>query len=218
MIIALNLKAYDETSARLAELCAAARDAQREFNHARFIVCAPAVCLKDAIATYPGVYAQGCDAVSPGAQTGKITPEMLKFVGVRGSLINHSENRLPKEGIGFLVEKFRALKLESMVCSKDKQESVELSKLGPDFIAIEPPELIGSGRSVTSVNPKIVSETVEAISEVSKSTVLCGAGITTARDVAAAKELGAKGVLLASAFVKSREPLKFLREFAEAAE
>jgi triosephosphate isomerase len=218
MIIALNLKAYEETSARLKELCIATKEAAAEYGKTRFILCVPSICLKDALARYPDVYAQGADPVAPGARTGKITPEMLKFAGAKGSLINHSENRMQKGGIKFLVEKFRELGLESMVCAQDTEESVELSKLEPDFVAIEPPELIGSGRSVTSVNPKVVSETVEAIAAVSKCRVLCGAGISTPEDVATAKELGAKGVLLASAFVKSKEPLEFLREFAEAGE
>ena len=217
-MIAPNLKAYEETSARLKELCTATREAAAEYRETRFILCVPSICLKDALASYPDVYAQGADPVAPGAQTGKITPEMLKFAGAKGSLINHSENRLQKEGIGFLVKRFRALGLESMVCARDKGEGVELSKLEPDFVAIEPPELIGTGRSVTSVNPKVVSETVEAIAAVSRSRVLCGAGISTPKDVAAAKELGVRGVLLASAFVKSMEPLKFLQEFASAAE
>jgi triosephosphate isomerase len=47
-------------------------------------------------------------------------------------------------------------------------------------------------------------------------TILCGAGITTGKDVTAALKLGTKGVLLASGIVKAKEPYKVLSEMAEA--
>jgi len=77
----------------------------------------------------------------------------------------------------------------------------------PDYIAVEPPELIGGNRSVSTARPEVVSGTVEAVRRVSPSTlVLCGAGVHARGDVARALELGADGVLVASAVTRSGDP------------
>ncbi|MCK5410084.1 MAG: triose-phosphate isomerase, partial [Candidatus Heimdallarchaeota archaeon] len=47
-------------------------------------------------------------------------------------------------------------------------------------------------------------------------TPLVGAGVSTSKDVSEALQLGAKGVLLASGFVKSKEPKSVLLEMANA--
>jgi thiazole synthase ThiGH ThiG subunit len=44
-----------------------------------------------------------------------------------------------------------------------------------------------------------------------------GAGVSTPGDVKKSFELGAEGVLLASAFVKAPDPKKFAEDFAAAA-
>ena len=46
--------------------------------------------------------------------------------------------------------------------------------------------------------------------------VLCGAGITSGRDVAAAALLGADGVLVASGVVKAENPYGALQDLVEA--
>jgi len=43
-----------------------------------------------------------------------------------------------------------------------------------------------------------------------KTTSLCGAGISTRKDIEKSAELGCKGVLLASAFVKAVDPERLL--------
>jgi len=57
---------------------------------------------------------------------------------------------------------------------------------------------------------------VEAVAKVNKTPVLCGAGVSNASDVKKAVELGAKGVLLASAYVKAKDPKALLLSMAEA--
>jgi triosephosphate isomerase len=44
--------------------------------------------------------------------------------------------------------------------------------------------------------------------------VLCGAGVTTGDDVAAALRLGADGILVASGIVKAKDPEAVLKDFA----
>jgi triosephosphate isomerase len=77
----------------------------------------------------------------------------------------------------------------------------------PDMIAIEPPELIGTGISISKARPELITESVKQIRKVNRSVkVLCGAGVTTAEDVSKALELGSEGVLVASAVAKSKDP------------
>lgn len=83
------------------------------------------------------------------------------------------------------------------------------------MIAVEPPELIGGDISVTTADPAVVSDTVDAVHSVDAGiSVLCGAGVKNGRDVAAAIRLGADGVLLASGVVKAGDPAQVLRDLA----
>ncbi len=85
----------------------------------------------------------------------------------------------------------------------------------PTIVAIEPPELIGTGIPVSKANPDVVVGSVEAVKGVSKNVkVLCGAGISTGDDVRAAIDLGTDGVLLASGVVKAKDPKKALLDLA----
>jgi triosephosphate isomerase len=85
----------------------------------------------------------------------------------------------------------------------------------PDMIAIEPPELIGTGISVSKARPELITESVKQIRKVNGSVkILCGAGVTTAEDVSKALELGSEGVLVASGVVKSKDPRTILRSMA----
>ncbi|MEM4343444.1 MAG: triose-phosphate isomerase, partial [Candidatus Caldarchaeum sp.] len=89
--------------------------------------------------------------------------------------------------------------------------------LEPEALAVEPPELIGTGVSVSTARPEVVSGAVVKVKKVSMRVhVLCGAGVSSEDDVRKALELGAEGVLLSSAYVKSRDPEKLLREMCRA--
>ena len=81
------------------------------------------------------------------------------------------------------------------------------------MVAVEPPELIGGDVSVTSVDPRIVSDTVEVVNSINPEvTTLCGAGVKNGMDVAKAIELGTSGVLLASGVTKAQDPESVLRD------
>lgn len=158
------------------------------------------------------------DPHAEGAHTGAMTADQIKTSGCKGTILNHSEHRVEEQAIAQSVTILKDAGLECMLCSRNTEESVNLAKYEPDFIAVEPPELIGSGISVSTAKPELVSATVEAVAKVNKTPVICGAGITNANDVKRAIELGAKGVLLASAFVKSPDPKRLLSEMASAIE
>ena len=92
----------------------------------------------------------------------------------------------------------------SLVCARTPDEVATISKFKPDMIAIEPPELIGSGRAVSKVNPSIITDSINAAKDVDSNVdLLCGAGIVTAEDVEIALELGSQGILIASGVIKA---------------
>lgn len=161
------------------------------------------------------IFAQHFDAITFGSNTGFVLPESVKAAGAVGSLINHSEHRIGMENIAWGVDKMRELKMLSVVCVKDIQEAKSVAKLAPDFIAYEPPELIGSGVSVSQTKPEVVEGVVEEVARITnRSVVLCGAGITNGGDVKSAIRLGTRGVLVASGVVKAKDPKAVLEDFA----
>jgi triosephosphate isomerase len=163
------------------------------------------------------VFAQHIDPINPGNFTGHILPEAVKEAGAIGTLINHSERRLKLADIDATIMRAREVGLISVVCTNNAAVSAAAAALKPDMIAVEPPELIGSGIPVSKAKPEIVTSTVELVKQVNPNVViLCGAGITKGEDVAAALELGTEGVLVASGIVKARNVYKALLDFAEA--
>jgi triosephosphate isomerase len=70
---------------------------------------------------------------------------------------------------------------------------------------------------VSQADPDIVRDAVESAHDVDPEIdVLCGAGISTGEDVAAARDLGAEGVLLASGVAKAADPEAVLRDLVSA--
>jgi len=164
------------------------------------------------------VYAQHVDAVGAGAYTGYVLADAVKEAGATGTLINHSERRLKLSEIDEVVGKVRSIGLLSVVCTNTAAVSAASAALGPDMIAIEPPELIGTGIAVSKAKPEIVTDTVSLIKRIAPDViVLCGAGITVGEDVKAALKLGTEGVLLASGVVKAKDQRKALMDIATAA-
>jgi triosephosphate isomerase len=103
-----------------------------------------------------------------------------------------------------LVSVFRDLQMVSIVCVRTPEEAGIIAKFNPNFIAIEPPELIGSGKAVSKENPSIVTNSITAVAAESQtSKVICGAGIVDKADVESALSLGAQGILVASGIIKA---------------
>lgn len=160
------------------------------------------------------IFSQHVDIVEEGAFTGHITAAHLAALGVNGSLINHSERPVPISHIKKAVALCRKYHLTSVVCAADKAKiNAILNVCSPDYIAYEPPDLIGGNISVTSAKPGIVKEAAALIKKKDRSVgFLCGAGVKTREDLMLATRLGAAGVLLASGIVKAKDPEKALRD------
>jgi triosephosphate isomerase len=162
------------------------------------------------------VFGQHVDSVEAGPRTGWVPPEALLEAGAAGTLVNHSERKVPLDDLKAVLPRCQALGLEVIACADDLAEAERLAGLAPDYIAIEPPELIGGDVSVTTARPDVVSRAVERIHAVAPRVgVLCGAGVKTHKDVRKALDLGTVGVLLASGVVRAKNPEKALRDLAK---
>jgi len=163
------------------------------------------------------VFAQHLDHSEPGSTTGFVVPEIAKSYGVSGSLINHSEHRIPIQTIRHLVDRLHKLKMVSIVCARTPAEVKRLTAFAPDYIAIEPPELIGSGIAVSKARPSVITRSIDAVNDVNPDvSVICGAGIVNAEDVSAAIKLGSRGILVASGIVKAKNWEAKIGELANA--
>jgi triosephosphate isomerase len=163
------------------------------------------------------VFSQHIDPVYYGKYTGHILPEAVAEAGAIGTLLNHSERQISLEQIEESIKRATEVDLMTVVCVDTVETAKKVALLNPDAIAIEPPELIGSGISVSTAQPDIVAGAVEAVHTINPDVkVLCGAGITNGEDASAALDLGAKGILVASGVVKAEDPYKALLELARA--
>lgn len=203
----INFKTYKESTGelglKLAKIC---DDTAKEYKLDIFIAPQVSDIYRISKNVKIPVFAQHIDAISYGSNTGHVLAEAIKEAGASGSLINHSEKRLTLADIEFCVRKLKELSMSSIVCSNNIETTKAIAALEPDFVAIEPPELIGSGIPVSKAQPDIVSNAVDAVRGISKKVkILCGAGISTWEDLKAAIDLGTDGVLLASGIVKAKD-------------
>ena len=220
----INAKNYQEIAGvHLTDFAKATSLVAREtsFESVQFFLAPPNFGLY-ALANPPdpaiSLLAQHVDVAKPGASTGYSVPEIAKIFGAAGSIVNHSEHRIPQEEISQLVLKLRSLDMISLVCAKDDVEVETYAKLSPDFIAIEPPDLIGSGKAVSKERPEIIMESRESLVRGrpagSQTKLLCGAGIVDGIDARRSIELGAEGILVASGVVKAPDWKSKISELA----
>jgi len=217
-IILVNFKTYSEATGRNAlKLAKTAQKINQETDVCVGVAPQYVDIASIAQAVSIPVFAQHIDPATHGSFTGHILPESVKEAGAVGTLINHSERRLKLADVDAAVSRAHEVGLVSVVCSNNSTVSAAVAALKPNIVAVEPPELIGTGISVSKAKPEVVSGTVALVRRINpKVIVLCGAGITVGEDVAAALRLGTEGVLVASGIVKAKDPYKALLEFAEA--
>ncbi|MGI5840885.1 MAG: triose-phosphate isomerase [Patescibacteria group bacterium] len=212
-MILVNYKVYEESfgegAIRLAWVC-------KKVMEASGVMIFPVVTPFDAyrIKEEVGieVMIQTVDGDMSGAQTGAISTKQAKRVGVFGSLINHSERRLPPGTIKSLLRNWPD-NFVSVVCIQTLGQSERWAKnIKPDYIAYEPTELIGNKtKSVATEKPEVIEKIVKKYKNVP---VLVGAGIHSKEDVEMSVKCGARGILVASDVVKAKDPEKELSELA----
>ncbi len=207
MFVLVNLKAYDTDALAVTR---AAGDVDVETD-ARIAIAPQAARIAQVAAVGPEVWAQHVSPTGHGSHTGSTLAEAVAEAGAAGTIINHSERRLGLDAIERAIGQAQKAGLETVVCANTPAQVGAVAALGPDMVAVEPPALIGTGTPVSQADPDIVRDAVEAAASIDPEIpVLCGAGIGTGEDVVAAADLGAEGVLLASAVAKADDPAAIL--------
>src|SRR3989338_6211773 len=210
-LILINFKTYPEASGEQA-VYLAKKIALVKSKRYELAVAPPELELEHVCKSVKiPVFAQHVDAEQSGAHTGQITAAEVKRLGAQGTLLNHSERKLPFPAIKKTIRRCKHEKLTVIVCASTLAEVRKVVGLQPEYIAYEPKELIGGKVSVTSAKPEIIQKAVRMVKKISPTTkVLCGAGVHSRADLRKALELGAVGVLLSQAVVKAKDPKKML--------
>ena len=203
MKVVVNLKAYPCDPV---DVATAAREVADETG-AEIAVAPQAAHLERVADTGVETWAQHVSPVERGSHTGSTLAEAAAEAGATGTLLNHSERRLKLADIDAALDAAERAGLETCVCANNPDQIGAVTALGPDAVAVEPPELIGTGTPVSKADPDIVTDAVAAAEAVDDAVpVYCGAGISTGEDLTSARELGAEGVLLASGVAKADDP------------
>jgi len=213
-IIIVNFKTYKESTGdnaiKLAKICN--KTAEETKTSIAVAVQSTDIYKISKIVSIP-ILSQHIDAIDFGKNTGFLLPESVKQAGAEATLLNHSEHRLDFDLLKKSIQRAKQAGLKTIVCAKSTEETKNIANLNPDFIAIEPLELIGGKVSVSKAKPEVISNSVKAIKAINnKIKVLCGAGIHNENDIKKSIELGADGVLVASGIVKTRNQEAALKD------
>ncbi|MBS3170120.1 triose-phosphate isomerase [Candidatus Woesearchaeota archaeon] len=207
-LVIINFKLYPEAVGRKA-VALAVRLSKQRFSHVQLAFAPPLSTLSEirTKTTLP-LFAQHADPVPLGAYTGHLSPEELRRLGIQGTLLNHSERKFSPAQVKKTILLCKKNKLITIVCAASLNEAKKLAMFSPDYIAYEPPALIGGNVSVTKAKPGIITKVVALIQKTSpKTKLLCGAGIHSSEDLQKALQLGMHGVLIGHAVPKAKDPL-----------
>ena len=212
-MIVVNFKGYSEAmgekAEELAEVCARVSGKTGK----EVIACPQPQDIHRVSEKEVKTFAQHVSRKDTGSHTGHVMAEGVKRSGATGIMIDHSERRLEPEIIEKTVEKAKELDLDTILCAKTPEEVERFSKFKPDYISIEPPELIGGETAVSTARPEMIRDAVEKTAEGVKT--LAGAGIKSREDVEKSIELGCTGILVASGVVKAENPEQALEDLCK---
>ena len=163
------------------------------------------------------VFAQHMDSVEIGTGIGSILPEALKEAGAVGTLLNHAERRLTLSEISRTIKRADKVGLATVVCADSPEEAAAIAHLNPNVILAEPPELIGTEKSLGKVQKEFISKTIAMVKKINNKIIICNsAGIRTADDVKDVIRLGAEATGSTSGILKAKEPVKKMEEMVRA--
>jgi triosephosphate isomerase len=213
-LIIINFKAYEtaigEKAVKLAKIC---EKVAKETNITIAVAVQPADIYRVSHSVSIPVFTQHIDEVEFGSYTGSVLAECVKENGAVGTLLNHSEKRLRLDILEKAISRAKEVGLVTVVCANDPTTGKAIATFDCDFVAVEPPELIGGDISVSTAKPEVITDSIYKICNgVKCNRVLVGAGVKTMEDVKKAIELGASGILLASGVTKVENPESVLRE------
>jgi triosephosphate isomerase len=150
------------------------------------------------------VFSPHLDSLTPGRGTGRILPEAVKETGAVGVLLNHAENRLPLAIISETIRRAREVGLISMVASSSPEEAKIIAALGPEVVIAESPDRIGTLKSVGRDREFVVQSLKKVKSVDPDILVICGAGVSSGRDIAELVKLGVEGTGASRALFEAR--------------
>ncbi len=156
------------------------------------------------------IYAQHMDWLPVGRGIGSVLPEALKAAGAVGVMLNHTERRLSMEDIKKTIERADKVGLATIVCADTEEEIAEIAALGPNLIAAEPAQLIGTG---SGSDLDYAARTIQKVRSInSEIMVLQGAGIRDGGDVYNVIKAGACATGSTSGIIKARNPCAMVDE------
>ena len=215
-LVLINFKIYKEALGNKALEVAKKLDSIKKNGDKYEVAIAPSLLTLKEVAQqtkHLTVYSQHTDHIHFGAHTGRISADELKDIGVKGTILNHSERKVPLKYLGEIVQICKLKRLKIIICASTLSEIKKVALFNPHYIAYEPKELIGGDVSVTESHPDIIVKAAELVYQLSpKTKLLCGAGIHTKEDLGHALLLGADGVLIGHAVTKAKDPQKYLEE------
>jgi triosephosphate isomerase len=153
------------------------------------------------------IYVQHVDYQMPGRNTGFILPEAVKLDLAKGVFLNHSEHKVKFGVLKKTVKRCEKIGLKTLIFASSLKEAKKIKKLKPDYLVIEPPELVAGSVSVSLADPELIKKIAKKL----KYDFLVGAGIKTNTDLKIAMKLGASGIALSSAITKTAQPGKVLK-------
>ena len=207
-MIFVNFKTYEQGSGEHALKLITILEAASEAFSIAVIPVVQAGDVKEARANSKlEIWTQHIDPVEFGAHTGFILPEAVFEDGAKGTFLNHSEHKFAEfSSLEAAERRAKEVGLKTLIFAGGIDELEKVSVLSPDFLAYEPPELVGStSTSVSSAHPDIIAKAYE-IAKRHDLPLIVGAGVHSRKDVEKSIELGAVGVAVATDIVKAQNP------------
>ena len=216
-MIFVNYKIYEEATGERAVSLTKILEGVAQEARIKIIPVVQAADIKEVVAsTTLEVWTQKIDPVEFGAHTGSIIPEAVLEDGALGTFLNHSEVKFASfDDLASAADRAKEVGLKTLIFAKDLNELKNVCSLNPNFVAYEPPELIGSTSvSVAQARPEIISQAHE-IANAAGIPLIVGAGVHSQEDVRKSLELGAVGVAVATDIVKAEDPRQELLDLVE---
>ena len=157
------------------------------------------------------VWAQHMDPIEPGKNMGWLSPYSLEEAGATGVVINHSEHKVSDEIVKQTLEKAKQYNLKTVLIGHSVDMILKFASWQPNYLSYEREDMVGGGVSMLTQEAENVKKLVKEL----KIPLMIGAGISMGGDIKSALILGAKGVILASAFTLAVDPEAKLRELTE---
>jgi triosephosphate isomerase len=158
------------------------------------------------------VFAQHMDPIAIGRGNGSVLPEALKAAGAQGTMLNHAEKPLTPDVLEATIARADEVGLATMVCAGDLREVEQVSRMAPNIIIAESPELIGVG-STPAEERTSVAATNQLVRDINPAIhVLHAAGISNGQDVYDVIAAGAQATGSTSGVLKAPDPFAMLEE------